>query len=358
MTSPPLHDACEPLETHAGVDARSGQRLEGRVLCLSLELHEDQVPDLHPAVTLGGLLLAETAQVDLGADVVVELAARAAGTGVAHGPEVVGHAQTDDAVVAQSRDLAPEVPRLVVGGHAFFALEVAEDEASWVQSDLFDQEVPGVDDGLFFEVVAEAEVAQHLEEGVVARARPHVLEIVVLAADADALLTAGRPSVRALLAAGEAVLELHHAGVGEHQRRIVGGNQSTALHDFVAAGPEELEERSAQLLGRLRHGRTRGSSTGPRAARDVVTSRPDLACLTPHSPSLPLVTLAGSSNGSRCAAGSTSAAARGSPRAWCGPPAACTWWRPELGRRRRHRSRRAQRLPLRARHPRRPALRW
>jgi hypothetical protein len=38
------------------------------------------------------------------------------------------------------------------------------------------------------EIIAEAEVAEHLEEGVMARGVAHVLQIVVLAAGAHALL--------------------------------------------------------------------------------------------------------------------------------------------------------------------------
>eukprot|EP00966_Prymnesium_polylepis_P272236 6289816-Prymnesium_polylepis.1 len=47
-------------------------------------------------------------------------------------------------------------------------------------------------DGLFLEVVAKAPAAEHLEKGVVVRVHAHVLEVVVLAAGADALLGVGR----------------------------------------------------------------------------------------------------------------------------------------------------------------------
>jgi hypothetical protein len=49
-------------------------------------------------------------------------------------------------------------------------------------------EVPCETDGVLLEVVAEREVAEHLEEGVMARGVAHVLEVVVLAAGAHAAL--------------------------------------------------------------------------------------------------------------------------------------------------------------------------
>ena len=71
------------------------------------------------------------------------------------------------------------------------------------------------------EVVAEREIAQHLEEGVMPGGVADIVEVVVLAAGAHALLRGGGAAVRALLQAGEDVLELDHAGVGEQQGRVV-----------------------------------------------------------------------------------------------------------------------------------------
>ena len=51
---------------------------------------------------------------------------------------------------------------------------------------------PGVGDRRFLEVVAETEIAQHLEESVVTGGVADIVEIVVLAAGADAFLRRGR----------------------------------------------------------------------------------------------------------------------------------------------------------------------
>ena len=98
------------------------------------------------------------------------------------------------------------------------------------------------------EVVAEGEVAEHLEEGVVARGVADVVEVVVLAAGAHALLRGRRRVVGARLLAGEHVLELHHAGVGEHERGIVARHKRRRRHDLMALLLEEIEERSADLV--------------------------------------------------------------------------------------------------------------
>ena len=88
-----------------------------------------------------------------------------------------------------------------------------------IELPLLGQQRPGQRNGVVLEVVAEREIAEHLEERVMAKRRPDVVEVVVLAADAHALLRRGRARVVALLAAEEHVLELVHAGVGEEQRR-------------------------------------------------------------------------------------------------------------------------------------------
>ncbi len=75
-----------------------------------------------------------------------------------------------------------------------------------------------------------------------------IVEVVVLAASAHALLRRGGAHVGALLLAGEDVLELHHAGVREHQRRIVLRDERRGRHDVVAVLLEEVQECRPDLV--------------------------------------------------------------------------------------------------------------
>ena len=110
------------------------------------------------------------------------------------------------------------------------------------QTELLGDQVPGELDGALLEVIAEGEVAEHLEEGVVARGVAHIVEIVVLAAGAHAFLRRRRRAVGALLDAGEDVLELHHAGIGEHQGRVVARHEGARGHDLMAVLGKVIEE--------------------------------------------------------------------------------------------------------------------
>src|SRR6185437_9501346 len=93
----------------------------------------------------------------------------------------------------------------------------------------------------------EAEVAEHLEECVMPGRVADVLEVVMLAARADAALRGRRTVVGTLVAAGEHVLELDHAGVGEEQRRIVGRHERGARNVRVATRDEELDEPASDV---------------------------------------------------------------------------------------------------------------
>src|ERR1043165_1353673 len=68
----------------------------------------------------------------------------------------------------------------------------------------------------------------------VARGVADVVEVFVLAAGAHALLRRHCALIRTLFEAGEDVLELHHAGVGEHQGRVVARHQRRRRHDLMA----------------------------------------------------------------------------------------------------------------------------
>ena len=108
-------------------------------------------------------------------------------------------------------------------------------------------QVPGELDRLVLEVVAERKVAQHLEERVMAGGETDDIKVVVLAAGAHALLRRGGPAVGAFLDSGKDVLELHHAGIGEEQRRIVVRHERTRLHGDMVMFREEFEERGTDL---------------------------------------------------------------------------------------------------------------
>ena len=96
-----------------------------------------------------------------------------------------------------------------------------DEELLAVQPEFPGNQVPGKFNGVLLEIVAEGEVAEHLEEGVVACRIADIFEVIVFAAGPNAFLRCHRPVVPARLEAGEQVLELHHAGIGEHQCRVV-----------------------------------------------------------------------------------------------------------------------------------------
>ena len=214
----------DALEAHAGVDRRRGQRVQ-RAVGLPIELHEDVVPDLDVAIAAAVDAAARAAarsssQGICVAPVVVDLRAAAAGTGVAHLPEVLGQPELGDArrrARAASRAACASSSR----GMPRVALEDGREEpvGRQVPHVVSSSHANGI--ASLLEVVAKGEVAEHLEERVMAQRRADVVEVVVLAADAHALLRGGRARVGALLAAEEHVLELVHAGVREEQRRIV-----------------------------------------------------------------------------------------------------------------------------------------
>ena len=174
--------------------------------------------------------------------VVEDLGARAAGAGVAHAPEIVRGWDADDAVVGQAGDGFPDRGGLIVFG------EDGDQQAVFRQAELLGDQVPGVGNGGRLEVVAEGEIAEHLEEGVVPRGVADVVEVVVLAAGADAFLRRGGADVGALFLAGEDVLELHHAGIGEHQRGVVARHERRAFHHGMAVAGEVVEEGGADVV--------------------------------------------------------------------------------------------------------------
>ena len=182
------------------------------------------------------------------AAVEVELRAGSARADVGHPPPVLlvaGRevAPAGDPLLGQADLVAPDAVREVVGRVDGGRQALAR------HAHVAGQELPRPVDGLALEVVAEAPVAEHLEEGVVARRAPHLLEVVVLAGDPQAALEVDGPGVAALLGPGQGVLERDHAGVDEQQGLVAGRHERRGRHDLVAALGEELHEPPADLGG-------------------------------------------------------------------------------------------------------------
>ena len=146
----------------------------------------------------------------------MDLAARAARTGLARLPEVLLVAEALDALHRDADHVVPDLLGLVVG------LVDSDPQPVAVHPPRLGDELPAGRDDELLEVVAEAEVAEHLEEDEVALRAPDIVEVVVLAAGADALLRADGPLVRRALVAEEVRLERDHPGDVEQQRRVVG----------------------------------------------------------------------------------------------------------------------------------------
>ena len=210
-----LLDGGDAFETHAGVDRRARQRRKFAGF-VAVVLHEHEIPYLNK--TLRGVI-GETSLPRLGAEIVMDFRARAAGAGVAHLPEVIFFVETEDAFLGYARDFLPQLFGFVV-----FAKN-GDVEFVFIETVVLGDQLPGEGDGVAFEVIAEGEIPQHFEKRVVAAGVADVIEIVVLAAGADALLRGGGAGVIALFVAQKHIFKLVHPGVGEQQRGIVGGNQ-------------------------------------------------------------------------------------------------------------------------------------
>src|SRR5579883_205348 len=249
-----LQHGRQTLEPHAGVD-RWSRQVDPMLGIDLFVLHENQIPDLDEPVSVGLRRTRRTAG-DAGPVVVENFGAGTAGTGVAHAPEIVGGRDSDDLLFRQPRNLAPDLERVVI-----FRKDRNE-ETLGIEREIAGYQLPGKVDRIGFEIVAEGEVAEHLEEGVMPGGIADVLEVVVLAAGADAFLSRCRALIRARLRPGEDVLELHHARIGEHEGRIVSRHEGTRRHDRVTLPGEEIEKGAANVAGG-NHGNRGVPAPGP-----------------------------------------------------------------------------------------------
>src|SRR5215472_5463136 len=107
-----------------------------------------------------------------------------------------------------------------------------------------------------------------------ARGLAYFVQVVVLAACADALLRRRGALVIALLDAEEDVFELVHPGVGKEQRRVVRRQQRRRFDYLVPVPGEVVQERGSYFIsghnGLPHQYRYRSGSIGAPAWRAIV----------------------------------------------------------------------------------------
>ena len=128
------------------------------------------------------------------------------------------------------------------------ALEYGYIEVLGVEPQHIHQVFPCHVDGALLEVVAEAPVAEHFEHGVVVGVVPHFLQVVVLAAHAQALLRVGTPAGLRVPEAQDNILPLVHARIGKHQCGVVLDYHRCRGHYLVSFRLEVFLERVADFI--------------------------------------------------------------------------------------------------------------
>ena len=181
-------------------------------------LHEYEIPEFYEPFGLAVDHIIRT-NAEILTAIEVHFRGRSAWPNVAHRPEIVLFPETQNTAVFEfRRDFAPKAICFVV------SLIDGCIQTILRQLQIFGYPFPREVYGFLFEVIAEGEVPQHLEERVVAGRPADIVQIIMFASGSNALLgTSGPPIVDRALA-GENVLELVHPGVREENRRVVKGN--------------------------------------------------------------------------------------------------------------------------------------
>ena len=177
----------------------------------------------------------------------MDLGAGAARTRVTHLPKVVFFITFQDAILRQM--LFPEIVGFLIEGCTIFLVTRKNGgiETVLVQLHHLRQKLPRVGDSLFLEIVAERPVAQHLEHGVVVGVATHLLQVIMLAGDAETLLGVGHARVFGRIVAQKDVLELVHASIGEHQRRVILDDHRCGWDNMMLFGFKKAQKSSTDF---------------------------------------------------------------------------------------------------------------
>src|SRR5690349_12002877 len=229
---------------------------------IAIELHEHEVPDLDDPVSLTvGLIVSRNS----GSSIEMDFRAGPTGPSVRHLPEVVFLVATHDSR-RRDADLLPQQFGIIV------FTENRDPKTGLIESDGLGEKFPAELDRVFFEIIAEREITQHLEERMVPPRIADVFQVVMLPAGPKTFLRRHGPLVGARFLPEKHPLELIHPGIGEQQGRISLRNQRRTGHGLMAVLLEITNEGLAKLLGTLRHDSRPSVSVQSLMIRSMVSS--------------------------------------------------------------------------------------
>ena len=160
-----------------------------------------------------------------------------------HLPKIVLAPEEEQVLRIKPRLLQPALCGFVIFRHnALFIAEAGGPQAVFGQAPYPGEQLPRPRDCILLVIVAKGPVAEHLKESVMGIIPAHIIQVVVFAGDAHALLRVRCAAVRAGSGVEEHVLKLHHARVCEQQCGIVSWNERGRWNDGMAALGEEIEE--------------------------------------------------------------------------------------------------------------------
>ena len=206
---------------------QSGHYFSGSGVGLTIELHEHQVPDFDIAVTIF-VRTPRGSTFHFVTVVIKNFRTGAAGPGISHRPEIVFLAKSGKALWVYLNLIQPDAGSFII------IFKYGNPKFLRRQAKVFREKFPGKLDRLALEIIAKTEIPQHLEKGMVPGRVADVLQIVVLSPCPYAPLRTGGPGALPMLFTEERLFELHHAGIGEQQGRVVGRHQRTAANHVVA----------------------------------------------------------------------------------------------------------------------------
>ena len=217
-----LNSTYKTLESHTGINNIHAQGFKMAV-GLTLVLHEYDIPYLNNlwVVLVYQLATGNFSLFFRSTAVQVNLGTGTAWTRIAHFPEVVVLVSVDDMI---SGNMLQPVPcSLVVANKVFLgrALKDSYIKILWIKFEHINKVFPSHIDGTFLEVVTKRPVAQHLEHGVVIGIVTYFLQVVVLTANTQTLLTVGTTAWLGVTGTQNNVLPLVHSSISKHQRRVV-----------------------------------------------------------------------------------------------------------------------------------------
>ena len=243
-----MHSHTKPFESHSCIHMMIGQIFQTSVR-FPVVLHKYKVPDFNHQwiILIHQFTTGFQFSLLLGPEVDMDFRTRPTRSHIPHFPKIIFFIAEEDSILGQI--IHPNFTGFCISFQSvlFASFKDSSVQPVFIQPHYSGQEFPGKSNRIFFEIITERPVPQHLEHRMMICIVSYLFQVVVFSGNPETFLRVRDTPVFGIDIPKNNIFELIHSCVCKHQRRIVLNHHGCRRDDSMSLTFKKIQKLLSDL---------------------------------------------------------------------------------------------------------------